>query len=54
MGALSIAFDTTIVGALALSWVVLVIHLFFPEGESLIRSDAKQIEFRVFTYQYQL
>ena len=36
MGALTIAFDTTIVGALALSWVVLVIHLFFLEGESSI------------------
>jgi hypothetical protein len=34
MGALNIAFDTTIVGALALSWVALVIHLFFPEVES--------------------
>lgn len=32
--ALNIAFDTTIVGALALSWVVLVIHLFFLEDES--------------------
>ena len=36
MGALSIAFDTTIVGALALSWVTLVIHLFFVEDESVI------------------
>jgi len=36
MGALTIAFDTTIVGALALPWVVLVIHLFFLEGESSI------------------
>lgn len=34
MGALSIAFDTTIVGALALPWVLLVIHLFFFEGEN--------------------
>ena len=34
MGALTIAFDTTIVGALALPWVLLVIHLFFFEGES--------------------
>src|SRR5271166_3557146 len=29
MGAFSIAFDITIVGALALPWVLLVIHLFF-------------------------
>ena len=36
MGALTIAFDTTIVGALALPWVILVIHLFFLEGESSI------------------
>ena len=34
MGALTIAFDTTMVGALALPWVLLVIHLFFFEGES--------------------
>lgn len=34
MGALTIAFDTTVVGALALPWVVLVIHLFFFEGEN--------------------
>ncbi len=36
MGALTIAFDTTIVGALALPWVVLVVHLFFFRGESTI------------------
>jgi hypothetical protein len=36
MGALTIAFDTTIVGALALPWVVLVVHLFFLSGESSI------------------
>jgi len=36
MGALSIAFDTTIVGALALSWVWLIIHLFFLPGEEAI------------------
>jgi hypothetical protein len=36
MGALTIAFDTTIVGALALPWVILVIHLFFLEGESSV------------------
>jgi hypothetical protein len=34
VGALSIAFDTTIVGALALPWVLLIIHLFFLEGEN--------------------
>jgi len=33
MGALTIAFDITIVGALALPWVILIIHLFFSEGE---------------------
>ena len=33
MGALTIAFDITLVGALALPWVILVIHLFFSEGE---------------------
>ena len=34
MGALTIAFDTIIVGALALPWVLLAIHLFFFEGEN--------------------
>jgi len=34
MGALTIAFDITIVGALALPWVVLVLHLLFFEGEN--------------------
>jgi hypothetical protein len=33
VGSLNIAFDTTIVGALALSWVVLLIHLFFLDDE---------------------
>jgi hypothetical protein len=33
MGALSIAFDIIIVGALALPWVLLVIHLFFSNDE---------------------
>src|SRR5215469_10252534 len=37
MGALSIAFDTIIVGALALSWVALVIHVFFSGDKSGIR-----------------
>lgn len=36
MGALTIAFDTTIVGALALPWVYLIIHLFFSEDEDTI------------------
>ncbi|MGC1448785.1 MAG: hypothetical protein WA830_01990 [Candidatus Sulfotelmatobacter sp.] len=36
MGALTIAFDTIIVGALALPWVLLAIHLFFFEGENLL------------------
>jgi hypothetical protein len=34
MGALTIAFDTIIVGALALPWVLILIHLFFLEGEN--------------------
>jgi len=34
VGALTIAFDTTIVGGLALPWVLLIIHLFFFEGEN--------------------
>ena len=34
MGALTIAFDITIVGALALPWVLLIVHLFFFEGEN--------------------
>jgi hypothetical protein len=46
MGALTIAFDTTIVGALALPWVVLIIHLFFFHGErsvvALLRWVRKQ------------
>jgi hypothetical protein len=33
MGSFSIAFDTIVVGALALPWIFLVIHLFFPESE---------------------
>jgi hypothetical protein len=36
LGALTIAFDTTIVGALALPWVILIVHLFFLHGESSI------------------
>jgi hypothetical protein len=34
MGALTIAFDTTIVGALALPWIFLVIQLFLFHGEN--------------------
>jgi hypothetical protein len=37
LGALTIAFDITIVGALALPWVFLVIHLFFSEGENHVK-----------------
>ena len=33
MGAFSIAFDTIIVGSLALTWVLLVLHLFFSDKE---------------------
>jgi hypothetical protein len=33
MGAFSIAFDTIIVGSLALTWVLLVVHLFFSDKE---------------------
>jgi hypothetical protein len=36
MGTFNIAFDTIIVGALAFPWVLLVIHLFFPQNESRI------------------
>jgi len=44
MGALTIAFDTTIVGALALPWVLLVIHLFFFEGENRIEVALKWVK----------
>jgi|SRR5579859_42929 len=37
MGALTIAFDITIVGALALPWVLLVVHLCFPDAETQLR-----------------
>jgi hypothetical protein len=36
VGALTIGFDTTIVGALALPWVILIVHLFFLSRESSI------------------
>ena len=38
MGAFSIAFDIIIVGALALPWVILVIHLFFSHNESTLKN----------------
>ena len=38
MGSLTIAFDIIIVGALALPWVVLAIHLFYFEGENRVGS----------------
>jgi hypothetical protein len=38
MGALSFAFDTIIVGALALPWLVLAVDLFFPTEESRIEA----------------
>jgi hypothetical protein len=37
MGAFSIAFDIIVVGALALPWVFLVIHLFFSHNESTLK-----------------
>jgi hypothetical protein len=44
MGALTIAFDTTIVGALALSWVLIVVHLFFFEGEERLGDFLKWLK----------
>lgn len=41
MGALSIAFDTIIVGALALPWALLIVHLFFSDKESNFFLDKK-------------
>ncbi len=41
MGALGFAFDTIVVGALALSWLVLAVDLFFPKEESRITSPAE-------------
>ena len=41
MGALGIAFDTIIVGALALPWLVLAVDLFLPKEESRISSPAE-------------
>jgi len=42
--ALSIAFDTIIVGALALPWVLLVIHLFFSDNEGRIGKLVKWVK----------
>jgi hypothetical protein len=44
MGALTIAFDTTVVGALALPWVVLVVHLFFFDGQNRIDQALRWIK----------
>ena len=43
MGALSIAFDTIIVGALALPWVLLVLHLFFSSSESSVGTSLEWV-----------
>lgn len=37
MATLSIAFDIIIVGAMALPWVLLDVHLFFSEGETSLK-----------------
>ncbi|MGA3348373.1 MAG: hypothetical protein ABSC33_05070 [Candidatus Sulfotelmatobacter sp.] len=42
MGAFSIAFDTVIVGALSLAWVLLVVHLFFSDKESILKNFAEK------------
>lgn len=44
MGAFSIAFDTIIVGALALPCVLLVIHLFFSDNESRLEQIGKWVQ----------
>src|SRR5690242_15303577 len=44
MGAISIAFDTIIAGALALPWLLLVVHLFFPNGEQHVADLPKWIK----------
>ena len=43
MGALSIAFDTIIVGALALPWVLLILHLFFSSNESSVEALIEKV-----------
>jgi hypothetical protein len=49
MGALTIAFDITIVGALALPWVILVVHLFFFEGENKVGAAINWVQQRNLT-----
>jgi hypothetical protein len=44
VGTLTIAFDITIVGALALPWVLLAIHLLFFEGENRIEEALKWVK----------
>lgn len=44
MGAITIAFDTIIAGALALPWLLLVVHLFFPNGEQHVLDLPKWIK----------
>ena len=44
MGAISIAFDTIIAGALALPWLLLVVHLFFPNGEQHVSDLPKWLK----------
>jgi len=43
MGALTIAFDTIIVGALALPWVLLVLHLFFSSNENSVEALIEKV-----------
>jgi hypothetical protein len=44
MAALSIAFDIIIVGALALPWVLLVIHLFFSDDEHTLKKHLEWVK----------
>lgn len=44
MGAISIAFDTIIAGALALPWLLLVVHLFLPSGEQHVSDLQKWVK----------
>jgi len=44
MGAITIAFDTIIAGALALPWLLLVVHLFFPHGEQHVSELPKRMK----------
>jgi hypothetical protein len=43
MGALTIAFDTIIVGALALPWVLLILHLFFSSNENSVEALIEKV-----------